>query len=201
MLRNLLVTVSLVATCAATTLLIFLPDRPAVRAAPARPPLRLELSLLSQRETPEGSWRQLGPTEGRPLKQGDELQITIQVRAPAHLLVATAAGNTIQLLYPLPGQTGAIRKDWAYALPGPSKTYVMDGEPTRLLVAISRDPLPADRQGRVDMLRAVRRRPGQTVQGADAPPVQLHLRDGAPVSVPVMTFSSVRPVLLVDREL
>lgn len=150
------------------------------RGAQPAGPLRFSVALLAQREQARGGWRMIPP---RQLARGDQLQLTIKVAEPGYLMVAMAdaRGHAMQLLYPQPGQTGEVRADLAYALPGPTESYVMDGEPSRLLVQVLRDPLPARQQDRTAILRAARRRDWPAA-GSGAP-IYLELRDGAQVRV------------------
>jgi hypothetical protein len=169
-------------------------------AAPAPDPLPLEVGVLVQRETPEGDWTRV-PSRERS-SSGDELQLTVRVKQEAHLMVAFASsdGHRLQVVYPLPGQTGQVRPDWAYALPDPDRSYQLDGRPTRLLVLASRDPLPTELPDRLSVLRAAQKRPARSTSSVQVEPVQLELRDGRPVSVPVRRYSSISsPVVAVIR--
>ena len=198
MLRNIIFAASLIATVAVCAAALLAP-RPAPASAPtaSAPQLQLELGLLAQRETDLGDWRQI-PAR-RPLKRGDELQLTIKPRQAGHLMVAFTAGpSRFQIVYPLPGQTGEVRAGWAYALPDPGRGFPLDGEPSRLVILLSHDPLPAERDRRVAVLRAALRRTAASSE--PAPPCRLELRDGAPVSVPITRYSASQP-LVVTRDL
>jgi hypothetical protein len=200
MLRNILFAATVIATAAVCVAALLAPRPAPARASnaasPASPPLQLELGLLAQRETDVGDWCQI-PAR-RPLRRGDELQLTIKPHQAGHLMVAFSAGTrSFQIVYPLAGQTGEVRTGWAYALPDPGRGFPLDGEPSRLVIVLSHDPLPATRVGRVAVLRAALRRP--VAASEPAPPARLELRDGAPARVAITRYSASQP-LVVTRD-
>ena len=183
--RNLVLGLTLLVTATVTAVGL---GRPASRSAsPCL--LGLQVSALVQREQPDGSW---GQVARGGVRAGDGLQLTVQIDRPGHLLVAARTASSLQVLYPLPGQSGEVRAGWAYALPDPNRSYHLDGLGTRLLVLASRDPLPSGLEDRRAILRAAERR---VAAPQAAPAVQLELRDGTPVSVEVGRYHGASPVL------
>jgi hypothetical protein len=155
----------------------------------------VQLGLLLQREGPDGGWQLVRCDRGAPcVRAGDALQLTVRPEQPGFLMVAAGSGGQLEILYPLVGQSGAVRADWAYALPDPAGHYALDGQPTRLAVIAGREPWPRSRAARQAMVRAAMRHRSRT---ARRPPVSLQLRDGRPVRVPVTRFEA--PGLVVAR--
>jgi len=193
MLRNTIFAATLIGTAAVSAAALLTPRPAPAEAVASSPHLQLELGLLAQRETAEGAWRQI-PAR-RPLSRDDELQLTIKPHRAGHLMVAFSDGHgRFQIAYPLPGQTGAVRAGWAYALPDPGRGYLLDGAPTRLVVVLSHDPLPADRDRRVSVLRAALKRPAPSSE--PMPPAQLELRDGTPVQVSITSYDAPHPLVV-----
>ncbi len=196
MFRNLLLAGTLLATFVATTML--LPETPALTEADSHPALTsLRVGLLLQRELEDGSWKQISLAALRKgdqaLTAGDKLQLTLQSEEDTHLIVATKSGTRLQILYPQFGYSGAIKSDWAYALPSPHRSYHLDSKAMELLILSSPETLPASTEDRRALLQ-------RTVRGTPTPaalqPVQVALRDGRSVALPIVRYSGAGPMMV-----
>jgi hypothetical protein len=166
---------------------------------PLSPSLELEAALLAQREGADGTRERLSPDAAHRLAAGDELQLLVRVSREAHLVVAVESRGRLDLLYPVPGQSGRVRPGWGYSLPSPTGFFLSDGKPTTLHLIASLDPLPEAAADRLEVVRASMR--AGLARAASRPAVRLALRDGTPVEVPVTSYSGSGRVVSAHLEL
>ena len=141
----------------------------------ARPPLRpssewtVQTSWLAQRESAIGDWDAVRP----PLREGDELQLTVLSSEAANIYVLDEDGHRI---FPgAPPQRVSVRAGWPYAVPGPHLTWRLDGSAHDVLYLVAaRHPLD-------DPAAALK---GGASPAQSAPDLELPLRDGKPGSAP-----------------
>jgi hypothetical protein len=96
----------------------FPPRSPALAAA-SDPELNVRVAWLAQRESAVGDWEAVTP----PLREGDELQLTVLADADAWVYVLDGAGRQ---LFPPPGVSPGIQASWPYAIPGGHRTWRLD---------------------------------------------------------------------------
>lgn len=73
--------------------------------------LRVQVAWLGQRESAFGDWESVKP----PLREGDELQLTVLLSENACVYVFDGDGRQ---LFPPPGLPPALHANWPYAIPG-----------------------------------------------------------------------------------
>ena len=138
--------------------------RPPHAATQQKTVFTVQAAWLAERESALGDWESVTP----PLREGDELQLTVRASEDACVYVLTEMGTP---LFPPPGappSRACLRAGWPYAIPGPHQTWRLDGGAhDRIFLVASRHPLadPADQLGH--------RTPAQA-----APDLPLPLRDG-----------------------
>jgi|GEM_PF-5862213 len=178
MLRNTLFLVGILSTALFTVFGI-------AYSPPQREALGLELGLKLQRETKSGNYKLLAAD--LPCRKNDTLQLLFKANRNAFVMIASANGTTsaaeLELLYPVPGQTGNVRPAWTYALPSPEQSYTLDGHTMQIVVVVSNGHLPKSREGRINMLQAARRNPTPFKASLKVP---IRLRDGSPASLQMM---------------
>ena len=130
---------------------------------------RVQTAWLAQRESALGDWESVRP----PLREGDELQLTLLTSHDAVVQVLDQDGRAI-----LPASH--VRAHSSYALPGPHQTWRLDGAAhDRLYLVTSRHPL-------AEPARALSRITTPT----EAPGQSLPLRDGRPGHAVTRVLSS-----------
>jgi hypothetical protein len=119
--------------------------------------LRVRTAWLAQRESALGDWESVRP----PLREGDELQLTLSSSEDAWIYVLDGEKRTLL-------DESRARAHWQYAIPGPHSSFRLDAAAhDHLYVIASRRPL---RNPGGELLRASR-----TSSDGD---LELPLRDG-----------------------
>jgi hypothetical protein len=80
----------------------------------------LQVAWLAQRESAVGDWEAVHP----PLREGDELQLTVLASDDVCVYVLDGQGHR---LFPAPEAAASIQGRWPYAMPGPHRTWRLDG--------------------------------------------------------------------------
>jgi hypothetical protein len=122
----------LFAACTAAMLVVAL----APRAQPSHVgDLQLQVAWLAQRESALGDWEAVQP----PLREGDELQLTVLSSEDACIYVLDGKG---QQLFPPPGMPPRVQGHWPYAIPGTHRTWRLDhADHDQLYLVAARHPL------------------------------------------------------------
>ncbi len=151
---------------------------------PRREPGRVEfsLSLLGERELPDGSWAG-ADLLAHPSLHAQRFQLTLRPERDLRLVLeARAPDGTAQRIFPELGKEGVLAHGQTYALPGPQAFYALEGNVQLVLTA---SPV------RPSSLPATPMRPGALEQGPSLP-----LSDGARVAVQSSRLSALGPLQL-----
>jgi hypothetical protein len=107
-------------------------------AARRSPEWTLQASWLAQRESALGDWDAVRP----PLREGDEIQLTVLTSEEANVYVLDGEARQI---FPPPGagpSMARVRAGWPYAIPGLPRTWRLDGaEHDTFFLVAARHPL------------------------------------------------------------
>jgi hypothetical protein len=133
----------------------------------AKGSFELQAAWLAQRESAIGDWESVKT----PLREGDELQLTVLASEDACVYVFDGAGRQ---LFPAPDaapEMARVRAHWPYALPGRHRTWRLDdADHDHFFLVASRHPL-------YNPWSMVSRAHGSSRPGTD---LTLPLRDGRP---------------------
>ncbi len=127
---------------------------------------QLQAAWLAQRESAVGDWESVKP----PLRDGDELQLTVLASADAFVYVLD---ENRRQLFPPPNAAPSLAKisaHWPYAIPATHQSWRLDGaEHDRFYLVAARHPL-------ADPLATLE--PARSTLAVAAPDLELPLRDG-----------------------
>jgi hypothetical protein len=153
------------------------PPAPTIAAA-APNALVVHAAWLAQRESAVGDWDAVRP----PLREGDELQLTVRADEDAWVYVVGESDGQRHLLFPGDDESPSlarVRAGWAYAVPARDRTWRLDdARHDRFWLIVARHPLAhvaATLGGALDRAAGG----GRTVARPE-PDVELPLRDGRP---------------------
>jgi hypothetical protein len=170
----------LLAAFSAAMLVVTLAPRPLPRSPAPDPGLNLRVAWLAQRESAVGDWQAVKP----PLREGDELQLTVLADADAWIYVLDAAGGQ---LFPPPGVSPCVQAGWPYAIPGGHRTWRLDEAAHDVFfVVAARHPIADPRAALAT-----------TTQATAEPDLLLPLRDGRHGAASTRTLRSTG--VAVDR--
>ena len=148
---------------------------------------RVRTAWLAQRESAIGDWDAVRP----PLREGDELQLTVLSSQDACVYLFDGERRQIfptEAPPDAPPSLARIRAGWPYALPGPHRTWRLDGAAhDRIYLVAARHPLADPAR----MLGAS----GPTVT-EPAGALELPLRDGRSGAAPARTLISDGEVMV-----
>jgi hypothetical protein len=163
----------------AAMLLVAFAPRPHARPGA----LRVQTAWLAERESAVGDWEAVRA----PLRAGDELQLTVRSDEDANVYVISESEGRRAVIFPRDDVSPRVRAGWSYALPGPHRTWRLDGaEHDRFYLVAARRPLG-------DPLAALAS-PDSTIAGA--PDLPLPLRDGRPGAAAARVATA--PEIVVD---
>jgi len=111
------------------------------RAPPEEPALHFGLSVLGEREQPDGSW-QGADVLANPSSGVNRFQLSVRPEEAAQLTIDAVGEDGIERLFPSPGQSGLMRAGQSYGLPSPKSFYELAGQ-VRLRITV-RPPGTAD---------------------------------------------------------
>lgn len=148
--------------------------------APGR--VALAVTLLGERELPDGSWSGVDLL-AQPYLPAERFQLTLRPERDLRLVVeAHAPDGTVQRLFPEPGKSGTLAHGKSYALPAPASFFALEGEVRLVLTASPMQPSPAE---------ATQVRLGVRAEGPALP-----LSDGARIPASVAALSAQGPLRL-----